>query len=215
MPAFRARRRFALAPGEPERIDITWKQGLKDVRVRFDGEIVGRFADEKAFQRGAVFPLPTGGTLAVRWLAGLRVRHDGRRVAEGIAHYRARVHTAWFWIVANGVIAGWLALAIFYSTFSIIVSSLLGMEAAAMLVAAWFVREGSRKGILIAIAVSVVDGFLFLDESNAGRAFMALVWKGVFIASMIYAYKAAKLVEAYDRRAQPLSPADDSGRRSK
>ncbi len=57
--------KLALIPGEPKRLELSWKSNWKDFTIRVDGQVIGMIPDEKALKKGLTFSLPDGSTLAV------------------------------------------------------------------------------------------------------------------------------------------------------
>lgn len=77
-------RRFALEPGGPERLEISWHFGFRDTRVKLDGREILHVPHASAFGGGAEFTFGDGAKL---WLApanafwpDIEARLDGRKL---------------------------------------------------------------------------------------------------------------------------------------
>lgn len=79
-----ATRRFAFEPGGPLRLEITWKLGFRDIRVRLDGAEVLQVPFISGFGRGAELTFGDGAVvyirLADRFWPDFDVSLDGRRL---------------------------------------------------------------------------------------------------------------------------------------
>jgi hypothetical protein len=79
------KREFALDPGGPKRLKVTYAWNLKNAEVFFDRKRVGAFATKADFERGDRFTLPNGSTLSVRFgpvtgapfIKGVHLLRDG------------------------------------------------------------------------------------------------------------------------------------------
>lgn len=93
---------FALGPGGPPRLTITYPGNAASAQVLLDGQQVMAFATKADFQRGTTARLPDGSILTVRfgtiagvpYLKGVHVIHNGRPVPGSAAD----PVPAWAWI---------------------------------------------------------------------------------------------------------------------
>jgi hypothetical protein len=64
------KREFALDPGGPKRLKITYPWNLANADVSFDGQRIASFATKADFQRGTTCKLPDGSILSVLFVFG-------------------------------------------------------------------------------------------------------------------------------------------------
>lgn len=75
---------LALAPGGPERLELTWESSFKNLRVTLDGKLVGMAkGGQDELKKGVEFRLPDGSDLRIQLDNGpiiveLEVLRDGR-----------------------------------------------------------------------------------------------------------------------------------------
>ena len=78
-------RQFALDQSGVKRLKVTYLWNLTSARVYLDGKDLGYFAEKTDFERGAIFKLPDGRTLLVKYgpiegapfLKGVHLLHNG------------------------------------------------------------------------------------------------------------------------------------------
>jgi hypothetical protein len=61
------KKEFALEPGGPKRLKVTYAWNLADAEVSLDGQKIASFATKADFQRGSTCKLPDGSLLSVRF----------------------------------------------------------------------------------------------------------------------------------------------------
>jgi hypothetical protein len=59
-------KKFAIDPGGPERLSVSWHGNFKDFEIAFDDQPVGSLEDAKALKEGGHFTLSDGSTLEVK-----------------------------------------------------------------------------------------------------------------------------------------------------
>jgi hypothetical protein len=70
---------FALEPGGPKRLEVSYTGNWKDFTIRLDGKVVGTVADYQELKAGQEFVLEDGSILKVRFrFPLLRLHKDGR-----------------------------------------------------------------------------------------------------------------------------------------
>jgi hypothetical protein len=62
---------YALEPGGPKRLKISWSRTFKNIQILFDDQPLGSFPDKNAFKAGGRFPLPDGSALDLKFVEGL------------------------------------------------------------------------------------------------------------------------------------------------
>jgi hypothetical protein len=86
-------RQFALDQGGVKRLKVTYLWNLTNARVFLDGKELGYFAEKADFERGALFKLPDGSTLLIRYgsiegapfLKGVHVLRNGAPIPGSAA----------------------------------------------------------------------------------------------------------------------------------
>lgn len=76
-------KRFALEPGGPRMLELTWEQDWYNLRILFQGQAVGSVPDRATLAAGQAFPLPDGSRLFLqlsegRWGNTLHLLRDGK-----------------------------------------------------------------------------------------------------------------------------------------
>lgn len=170
-------RHFALEPGGPERLSVSWSGGYKHLSVTLDGAPVGSFGAAKELKQAQRLSLPDGSTLTLQLaspflIPELVLTRDGEPVPGSSGDPVLRHAAAWqiVLIVAvlnvvvgllvemfdvpflRGIGAGWP------SVFTGVVYAVL----------ARFVRQRSLVALAVAVALFVLDGILILG--TAARA---------------------------------------------
>jgi hypothetical protein len=101
--------RYPLERGGPPRLEATWSDGYRVVKIRLDGELVAR-SEVSALRRGRTFELPDGRPLAIAMHRGIAMWVDGVPVPETYADPWIRVKSAPIWVFSIGCAASWRAL---------------------------------------------------------------------------------------------------------
>jgi hypothetical protein len=106
------RKTFALEPGAPRRLSVTYPANLANAEVLLDGQKVLAFASKEEFQRGTTCKLPDGSILTVRFgpvegmpvpiFKGVHVIRNGQSVAGSAADPVPK--WAWVFIIACALI---------------------------------------------------------------------------------------------------------------
>src|SRR5690349_10249524 len=93
------KRSYPLEPKSPRCISVEWsfwKYGYKDVRVLFDGQLLGTIPDKKALVAGREFALPDGSILNVKLAPSseLDVTRNGALLPGSASHPLTAVRNA-------------------------------------------------------------------------------------------------------------------------
>jgi hypothetical protein len=106
------RKTFALDPGAPRRLTVTYPANLANAEVLLDGQKVLAFASKEEFQRGTTCKLPDGSILTVRFgpiegvpvpiLKGVHVIRNGQPVPGSAADPVPK--WAWVFMIACALI---------------------------------------------------------------------------------------------------------------
>ncbi len=195
------KKEFALEPGGPKRVALSWRGLWKDFQVTLDGALLGRLESRKELEAGGTFTLADGSHLKVqlkREALGqeLRVLLNGVPLPGSASEPAQRVATAAgvLYFVAGlnaalGVLAELARIALLQN---------MGLGYASVVVGAIYAGLGylvkskhSRIALVIGIALFALDGiasiFLHLQPGNpppvggiVARVFLLVpLWKGL------------------------------------
>jgi hypothetical protein len=96
------KKEFALEPGGPKRLTVTYPWNLVNAEVLLDGQKIASFATKEDFQRGTTCKLPDGSMLTVRfgWVEGAPFMKGVHAIRNGapIAGSAADPVPQWAWI---------------------------------------------------------------------------------------------------------------------
>jgi hypothetical protein len=196
MPA----RKFALTPGGPQRLTITWKLFWKDVRVLLDGNVILEFANQKELQSGASTTLVDGTVLHVKLNQAfgnvdLAVTQDGKPLPGSSTDPAALLNTA---VGLLCLIAGFnLLLGLISLVAQNVFLRRLGagphwlVMAAIFGTLAFFSARRSRLALGLAIGLYALDGILGIALSGSPMP-GAVVVRVFFIIAMVRGFRALK-----------------------
>lgn len=100
--------RYPLDRGGPPRLEVSWANAYRRLRVRCDGALVVN-ADVKLLRRGGSFELPDGRRLRVMVGRGVAMWVSGVPVPGTYADPWVRVKSAPIWVISTGLASVWLA----------------------------------------------------------------------------------------------------------
>jgi len=184
--------RYPLERGGPPRLEVSWVNGYRTLRVRCDDVLVAK-ADVRVLRRGGTFELPDGRRLRVQVGRGVAMWVAGVPVPGTYADPWVRVKSAPIWVMAVGAAAVWLAWQLAperpwpvgtWATFAL--ATALGVSGIAM-------RRGSllahRVALLIAVAFFVLAfprASLALDEeARASLEVLPLIARVVSVIAWV------------------------------
>ncbi len=101
--------RYPLERGGEPRLELSWSNGYRTLKVRFDGAVVAA-TDVAELRRGRSFELPDGRPLAIVMQRGIAIWVDGAPVPGTYADPWIRVKSAPIWVMSTGALAVWRAL---------------------------------------------------------------------------------------------------------
>lgn len=160
---------YALEPGGPKRLEVSWNAMWKDFTVKVDDRVVGRASGPKELREGKKFRLKDGSTLNIRLrnkLSGveLEILRDGQPLPGTSADPETRLKNAFgivFFISVLNTVLGMASVlfpASFWQTVGIGVPSIVfGLV---FLVLGLLVKRKSQVALWVAIAVFALDGIL-------------------------------------------------------
>jgi hypothetical protein len=195
------KKQFALEPGGPKRVTLSWSGFWKNFEIAFDGTLVGRIETKQQLETGSSFALPDGSQLNVQlkrvaMTQELQVLRNGIPLPGSASEPAERLSAAagmlYFVAVLNaalGILAGLaqvtflLSLGLGYA--SVIVGGIYG--GLGYLVKA----KRSRPALVVAIVLFALDGLasVFLAVQHGGSPpvgglvarvfFLMPMWKGL------------------------------------
>lgn len=153
---------FAMERGGPKRLEVSWKMGWKEFRIRVDGAEVGSAANKDELREGREFGLPDGSRLHVRLAKQLTLLRNGKPLPGSTTDPVAILNLCCgiiFFVGGASLVVGLLAEVIQDSKLNAII---LGWPTA--LVGAVFVLLGflvkRRSAVALAITVTLMAGLL-------------------------------------------------------
>jgi hypothetical protein len=187
---------YALAEGEPKRLEIESRALWKDCRIFLDGVEIGRIPDQKAVMQGLSYPLPDGSTLTMKLdykvvFTQFRMERNGVPLPGTMAHPLDQLKSAYILIYIVGgmdLLLGFLA--------ALLHSEMLrgfGFSWLSMIIGAVFLLLGlltqrrSKAALIIAVILYAIDAWLSLImlEMIRGYASSSLLVHTLFIIPMI------------------------------
>ena len=218
-------KRFALEPGGPERIAVSWSGNFKDLSVTFDGAPVGTFNEAKELKEPQRFSLADGSTLTVQLaspflIPELLVTRDGEPVPGSSGDPATRHANAWHMVLFIAVLNVGIGLLVemFDVSFLRRIGAGWGSVLSGLLYAvlAYFVRGRSLVALAVAVALFVLDGiFMFVTAARAGGAppVAGIVPRILFLIPMVRGFPALRALGQPRRRVPPRASARPSSAR--
>ena len=113
-----AKQTYALEPGGPKRLEISWKYGFKDTTITFDGAPVGVINDQKSLRAGQEFSLTDGSKIKVMLVSNLagtevQVMRNGLPLPGSASDPESRVKVAAgiiYFVAGLNILLGLLAM---------------------------------------------------------------------------------------------------------
>lgn len=187
---------FALAEGEPKRLEIESHAFWKNCRIFLDGVEIGRIPDQKALMQGLSYPLPDGSTLTLKLdykviFIQFQMERNGVPLPGTMAHPLDKLKSAYILIYIIGgtdFLLGLLAVLLHsemlrgfgFSWFSMIVG-------AVFLELGLLTQRRSKAALIIAVILYAIDAWLSLMalEMIGGYDSSSLLVHTLFIIPMI------------------------------
>lgn len=192
---------FALEPGGPKRLQVSWKSFFKDTTITLDGVLVGTIPDQPALREGQEFRLMDGSIIKVQLVSNLsgtemRVLRNGIPLPGSASNPETKVKTATgiiFFVAGLNLLLGLIAL-ITQSEFL----ALMGIGWYSIVFGGFFlamgflVRKLSKVALILSIAVFALDGLLGLIGSvmMGGSPFAGVILRVLLIIPMVQAVSA-------------------------
>jgi hypothetical protein len=184
----------------PKQLQISWKLGYRDVKVKVGEELIGIIEHRKDLVKGKTFTLPDGSSLKLFLdqslsSAGLAVFHNGKPLrgssADPVTRYEAAFGSLYVTGAVN-VVGGILAYFMKIDTISRFGFSWLSIISGVLLFGLGFlVRKGSLAALisglvlyfLDGVGVSVIDLHLYKNPNLLSIfihiIFMVLLFQGI------------------------------------
>ncbi|MGC9396952.1 MAG: hypothetical protein ACP5J4_19070 [Anaerolineae bacterium] len=160
---------YALEPGEPKRLELSWRGMYKDFTVKLDDEVVGELSGQKELKAERQFALPDGSSLSVQLVqkfsgAELQVLHDGKPLLGSSSDPESRLRNAYgmvFFVAGLNIVLGLIAT-LFQIEFlqSIGIGFFSIIFGLVFLVLGFLVRKSSMIALILTIGIFALDGIL-------------------------------------------------------
>lgn len=201
---------YALEPGGPKRLEISWKGLWKDFTVKVDEQRVGTLDGLNVIKEGQQFTLPDGSVLNVRLVqkfpgSELQILRDGQPLPGSASDPETRFKNAYgmvFFIAGFNLVLGLLAVVFeveflqavgigFYSIIFGLIFLALG----------FFTRMKSQAALIAAIVIFALDailGLVFSVMAGATPGATGLIVRGLLIIPMFQGVPAIRALKQSD-----------------
>jgi hypothetical protein len=199
--------RYALEPGGPKRVEVSWGAFFRNCTIRVDGNVIGVVPGQQELKAGSDFRLMDGSTLRVQLVRGLlsqevRVLRDGFPLPGSASDPAQRLKTAYgilFFLGALNVLLGLVAEVAqvdFLLAIGVGVGSIV--EGAIFLILGYFVRQRSLVALVLAVALLGLDTLFALVEmaSGSGALVGGLLVRVIFLVYVIRGFDALRSLRA-------------------
>jgi hypothetical protein len=194
---------YALEPGGPKRLKISWSRTFKNIQILFDDQPLGSFPDKNAFKAGGRFPLPDGSALDLKFVEGLgyaqvQISRNGIPLPGTGGDPATQASQAANIVNAIGVLSFVAGLAAELAELDFLLAIGIGWGSVAtgavFLVLGRLVSKGSRLALLVAILLFSADTlfwFIQLAQTRSGGSHTSgpFVVKFFFILGMIRGFR--------------------------
>lgn len=168
---------YALEPGGPKRLEISWKGMWKNLTIKVDEQIIGTIAGQKELKQVNEFTLPDNTTLSVQLVqkisgAELQILRDGQALPGSASDPETRLKSAYgivFVVAGLNLVLGLLAT-LFQVEFlqSIGIGFFSIIFGLVFLVLGFFVKMMSQTALIIAIVIFGLDAIAGIALSVMG-----------------------------------------------
>jgi hypothetical protein len=204
---------YALEPGGPKRLEVSWKAMWKEFTVKVDDRVVGRASGQKELREGKRFRLKDGSHLSVKLvnkLTGveLEILHDGQPLPGTSADPAARLKNAYrtvFLVAGLNVVLGLVAVLLeapFLQALGVgFYSILFGLV---LLVLGFFVKRQSQVALILAIAIFALDGvlgFVLMSAEGVVPSPGGLLGRILLLVPMVQGISAIRVLKPRDTNA--------------
>ena len=216
-----AKQSFALEPGGPKRLEITWGGIYRNVAVKLDDRVLGTIPDQKALTKGQDFRLPDGSKLRVQLVsslltAELRVLRNGQPLPGSPSDPAARLRNAYLLIY---VVGGFNAvLGVVAALVQVEYLQRMGLGLASVLFGLIFVGLGllvqqkkSLFALIMAIVLFVMDGLAAVALAASAGASAPLTGIFIRILLLIPMFQGIGAIKTLKARSAAVPPAHPTG----
>jgi hypothetical protein len=211
-------KKFSLEAGGPQRLEVSWRGGFKDLSISLDGQSVASFEGAKGLKDPQRVSLPDGSTLEVQVasvfvIPELRLTRDGEPIPGSASDPATRHAGAWGMVLAVAILN--LAIGLLVELFDVTFLRAIGAGWGSVLsglvygVLAFFVRGKSLVALGLAVGLFVLDGIFVLVAGAQGPGnppVGSLVARVFFLIPMVRGFAAIRELDQ-PRRVRPSSPA--------
>jgi hypothetical protein len=213
-------KKFALEAGGPQRLEVSWRGGFKDLSVSLDGQSVASFEGPKELKEPQRVSLPDGSTLEVQVasvfvIPELRLTRDGEPIPGSASDPVTRHAGAWGMVFAVAILN--VAIGLLVELFDLTSLRAIGAGWGSLLtglvygVLAFFVRRKSVVALGLAVGLFVLDGILVVmagAQARGGPNVGGIVARVFFLIPMVRGFAAiGELREPGRARPSPARPA--------
>jgi len=213
-------KKFALEAGGPQRLEVSWRGGFKDLSVSLDGQSVASFEGPKELKEPQRVSLPDGSTLEVQVasvfvIPELRLTRDGEPIPGSASDPVTRHAGAWGMVLAVAILN--VAIGLLVELFDLTSLRAIGAGWGSLLtglvygVLAFFVRRKSVVALGLAVGLFVLDGILVVmagTQARGGPNVGGIVARVFFLIPMVRGFAAIReLREPGRARPSPARPA--------
>jgi len=191
------KRMYALEPGGPKRLKVSWKSFFKETTITLDDVEVGTIPDQRALLAGQEFKLMDGSLLKVQLVQNLsgsevHVLRNGVPLPGSASNPESRVKTAWgiiFFIAGLNLVLGILALLTqseFLANMGIGWYSLI--FGGFFLVMGFLVKKLSKVALILSIVIFALDALVGIVGSimmGGSPAISGLILRVILIIPMV------------------------------
>ncbi|PYQ21472.1 MAG: hypothetical protein DMF79_08135 [Acidobacteria bacterium] len=219
-------KKFSLEAGGPQRLEVSWRGGFKDLSISLDGQSVASFEGPKELKDPQRVSLPDGSTLEVQVasvfvIPELRLTRDGEPIPGSASDPATRHAGAWGMVLAVAILN--VAIGLLVELFDVTSMRAIGAGWGSLLsglvygVLAFFVRRRSQVALGLAVGLFILDGiFVLVAGAQAARnpPVGSLVARVFFLIPMVRGFAAIRELEQPRRvrRSSPSRPASAPSR---
>lgn len=218
------KKEYALAPGEPKRLTLSWSMMWRDFEVQLDGQTIGTIDGQSALKEGRDFPLGDGTTLHIQLVVGLtaelHVTRDGAPLPGTSSDPEQRVKAAGgvvFFIAGINAVLGLLVVFFGVGTLERLGfgwgNLVTGLIYAGLAYAVSYHRSALALGVAVALfALDAVFSVTMAVSSGGSPPIGGLIARGLLLLSMVRGFGAIRELKRRPDFAMADIPADVASR---
>ncbi len=215
-----AKQSYALEPGGPKRLHVTWSGIYRDIAVKLDDRTLGSIPDQKGLIKGQDFRLPDGSKLHVQLVstfmtAELRVLRNGEPLPGSSSDPTARLRNAYLLVYVVGgfnAVLGAVSLLLnvqFLRDVGIgLASFLFGLI---FLGLGFLVQKKSLFALIVAIVLFIIDGLSAVVFAAAAGGSAPVTGLFVRVILLVPMFQGIGAIKALKHDAASVPPAHPTG----